>query len=96
MKRTLRKTCALIISMVMLLAIGGTVMADADMDGEGGVIGEFTTPDVATTQDKTVKIYKEITAYNPETCEVNAPAITFTYTITHDTTLAGADIWDAS
>ena len=96
MKRTLRKTCALIISMVMLLAIGGTVMADEDMDGEGGVIGEFTTPDVATTQDKTVKIYKEITAYNPETCEVNAPAITFTYTITHDTTLAGADIWDAS
>ena len=96
MKRTLRKTCELIISMVMLLAIGGTVMADADMDGEGGVIGEFTTPDVATTQDKTVKIYKEITAYNPETCEVNAPTITFTYTITHDTTLAGADIWDAS
>lgn len=96
MKRTLRKTCALIISMVMLLAIGGTVMADADMDGQDGVIGEFTNPDVATTQDKTVKIYKEITAYNPETCEVNAPAITFTYTITHDTTLAGADIWDAS
>ncbi|MCR5057113.1 MAG: hypothetical protein K6A81_00650 [Clostridiales bacterium] len=96
MKRTLRKTCALIISMVMLLAIGGTVMADADMSGQDGVIGEFTTPDVATTQDKTVKIYKEITAYNPETCEVNAPAITFTYTITHDTTLAGADIWDAS
>lgn len=82
--------------MVMLLAIGGTVMADADMSGKDGVIGEFTTPDVATTQDKTVKIYKEITAYNPETCEVNAPAITFTYTITHNTTLAGADIWDAS
>ncbi|MBQ5968301.1 MAG: hypothetical protein IJL60_11075 [Clostridiales bacterium] len=96
MKRTLRKTCALIISMVMLLAIGGTVMADADMDGQDGVIGDFTSPDVATTQDKSVKIYKEITAYNPETCEVNAPAITFTYTITHDTTLAGADIWDAS
>ena len=71
-------------------------MADADMDGQDGVIGDFTSPDVATTQDKSVKIYKEITAYNPETCEVNAPAITFTYTITHDTTLAGADIWDAS
>lgn len=96
MKKSLRKTGALIISMVMLLAIGGTVMADADMSGQDGVIGEFTSPDVATTQDKTVKIYKEITAYNPETCEVNAPAITFTYTITHDTTLAGADIWDAS
>ena len=45
MKKSLRKTGALIISMVMLLAIGGTVMADADMSGEGGVIGEFGTPD---------------------------------------------------
>ncbi|MBO4747710.1 MAG: hypothetical protein IKX04_04735 [Clostridiales bacterium] len=96
MKKSLRKTGALIISMVMLLAIGGTVMADADMSGEGGVIGEFGTPDVATTQDKTVKIYKEITAYNPEDCTVNAPAITYEYTITHSAALAGADIYDAS
>ena len=94
MKKSLRKTGALIISMVMLLAIGGTVMADADMSGQDGVIGEFTTPDVATTQDKTVKIYKEITAYNPEDCTVNAPAITFTYTITHNVNLKDKDIWD--
>ena len=96
MKRTLRKTCALIISMVMLLAIGGTVMADADMNGQDGVIGEFTTPDVATTQDKSVIIYKEITAYNPEDCTVNAPAITYEYTISHSSELADKDIWDNS
>ncbi len=96
MKRTLRKTGALIISMVMLLAIGGTVMADdADMSGEGGVIGEFTTADTATAQETTLKIYKEITAYNPETCTVNAPAITFSYTISHSSDLAGKGIWDA-
>ena len=94
MKDTRKKIGALIISMVMLFAIGGTVMADADMSGEGGVIGEFGTPDVATTQDKTVKIYKEITAYNPEDCTVNAPAITFTYTITHNDNLKDKDIWD--
>lgn len=96
MKRTLRKTCALIISMVMLLAIGGTVMAVEDMTDESGVIGEFENPDVATTMDTSVIIYKEITAYNPEDCTVNAPAITFTYTITSDTTLAGKTITDAS
>ena len=97
MKRTLRKTCALIISMVMLLAIGGTVMAAEDMTNESGVIGEFENPDVATTKDTSVIIYKEITAYNPETCTVNAPTITFNYTISSGTgdELAGKTVTDA-
>ncbi len=91
---TLKKFGALFVSGVMVLAMSATAFAAADMDGEGGVIGEFTTPDQATVQDTSVIIYKEITAYNPETCTVNAPTITYSYSIAAGS--AGKDIYDVS
>ena len=77
----MKKFGALLLALVLVLSLSAPAFADADMTGEAGVIGEFTTPDVAIAPGNTVKIYKEITAYNPETCEVNAPEITFAYTI---------------
>ena len=92
MKSTIKKIGALALALVIVLAMGTTAFA-ADMTGENGVIGEFTTADTATVQNDTVVIYKEITAYNPETCTVNAPTITFNYTI--GAGAAGMTITDA-
>ena len=92
MKSTIKKIGALALALVIVLAMGTTAFA-ADMTGENGVIGEFTTADTATVQNDTVVIYKEITAYNPETCTVNAPTITFNYAISAGA--AGMTITDA-
>lgn len=94
--KQIRKIGALVLAGAMMLAMSVTALAagEANMTGESGVIGEFTTPDVATVQNDAVIIYKEITAYNPETVTVNAPAVTFNYTITPGS--AGKGIYDAS
>ena len=94
MKRGLKKFGAFLLTAVMALAMNSTVFAAGDMTGEGGVIGEFANPDTATVQDTSVKLYKEITALNPETCVVNAPTITYTYTVTAGD--ADKEITDAS
>ena len=88
----MKKRLAAMILAVMMAAMVGAAFAGSDMTGEGGVIGEFATPDTPTAQDKAVKLYKEITAFNPESCTVNAPTITYTYTITPVS--AGKDIYD--
>ncbi|MBO4927630.1 MAG: hypothetical protein J5379_05200 [Clostridiales bacterium] len=93
MKTRMRKIGALVISFAMLFALGSTVMAadDGDLAGDG-VVGDFTTPDTPTVYNDVVFMYKEITAYNPETCTVNAPTITYNYTIGAGE--AGKDIYD--
>ncbi len=95
MKKTIKKLGVLIISAVMLLGLGGTIMADESMTGESGVIGEFTPPAGAEEKSSKVVIYKELTAYNPEDCTVNAPTITFNYTVSSSNALAGKNIYDA-
>lgn len=96
MKNTaLKKFGALFVSGVMVLAMSATAFAAEDMAGEGGVIGEFSTPDTPEANlDTSVTIYKEITAYNPEACTVNAPTITYSYSIAAGS--AGKDIYDVS
>lgn len=79
--KNMKKIGALVLALVMVLSLSATALADADMDSQGGVIGEFTNPDTPTNQDKAVKLYKEITAYNPDGSTVNAPTITYTYTV---------------
>ncbi len=92
----IKKIGALMLALVMVLSLGSVAFATnaADMSGQSGVIGEFTTPDTPDTQDDTVVIYKEITAYNPESCVVNAPTITYNYTIGAATVAAGTTITD--
>lgn len=89
----MKKFLAILLAVVMVLALTVTAMAE-DMTGEQGVIGEFTTPDNPTAQTDTVVIYKEITAYNPETVIVNAPTITYNYTIGAATVAAGTTVTD--
>ncbi len=80
----LKKLAALMMALVMVLAMGTgfATSSAADMTGEKGVLGEFTSADTPDAQGNSVKLYKEITAYNEETIEVSAPTITYEYTIT--------------
>ena len=90
-----KKIGALVLALVMVLAMSSTAFAtSADTTGEGGRIGEFTSLDTPTTQTDTLVIYKEITAYNPESVTVNAPTITYSYTIGAATVAAGTTITD--
>jgi len=93
MKRGFKKFGAFLLTAVMALAMNSTVFA-VGMDGENGVIGEFANPDAAVVQESNVVLYKEITAYNPETCTVNAPTITYNYTIGAATVAAGTKVTD--
>ena len=85
MKNTFKKLSALLLVLVMVLAMSANAFAaegsDPNMTGEDGVIGEFKQPDEAAEQGKNLVIYKEITAYNPESVTINAPTITYNYTI---------------
>ncbi len=90
MKKTLKKIGALVISTIMVMSLSAAVFADADLTGDG-VVGDFTN-DAVTVQDDTVLMKKEITAYNPETCTVNAPTITYNYAVSAGS--ADKDIYD--
>jgi len=92
----MKKLVSLILAIMMIAAVGAAFASapDADMSGEGGRIGEFTQPDQPTNQVNTIKIYKEITAYNPESVTVNAPTVTYNYTIGAATVASGTTVTD--
>ena len=77
----LKKIGAILLA-VMMMAMAAAAWADEDMTDTNGVIGAFTAADIPTVQDGAVLIYKEITAYNKDNSTVNAPALSYTYTIT--------------
>ena len=91
------KIIALVLVGVMMMTVVAAVAdapADGNMTEQSGVIGEFPSPDEPESYSDKVVIYKEITAYNPETCEVNAPTITFNYTIGKATVASGTTVTD--
>lgn len=81
--KNLKKLGALLLALVLVLSLGATAFA-ADIGTSG----------IKETTDKTIVIKKEITAFNPATSTVNAPSITYNYTITPGT--AGKIITDAT
>ena len=83
MKMT-KKIFAILLAVMMLAvcaAAWATESTTEDMSGNDGVIGAFDPADNKETQKTSVIIYKEITAYNPDTSTVNAPAVTYSYTV---------------
>ena len=79
-----KKISALLLALVMVMGLSVSAMAaGGDMNTQAGVIGEFQTADTPdSAYDPTVIIYQEITAYNQDSKDVNAPTIDYTYTIT--------------
>ena len=91
----MKKISALVLAVIMMMAVTAVgFAAGGNMTGQNGVVGEFQTPDSADTYDDTIVIYKEITAYNPGGSTVNAPAITFTYTIGAADVASGTTVTD--
>lgn len=81
MKRILRKVASIFIATAMVAAMGVSAFAadeNENINGNGTVIGN---KDPADPVKKTLIIEKELTVYNPETTEVYAPNVTYTYTI---------------
>ncbi len=88
------KIGALVLALVMVLAMSVTAFADGEATLTGGEVGGFTSPDSPTSQNKTIILKKELTAYNVDGVNVNAPTITYTYAITAGT--AGLNVTDAT
>jgi len=80
LKKTLRKISALTIALTMVMGVSTTLWADAELTG--GEVGGFQTPDTPEVQDKVLKIQKDIKVYNPDETTVNAPTLTYNYTLT--------------
>lgn len=89
--KMLRKISALVLAIMMIAVVGAVWADDGNMTGEDGVIGEFESADTPTTYTDIVYLYKEIKAYNESASVVNAPAITYCYTIASDTTVSTTD-----
>ena len=85
MKQTLKKIGALIVSVAVVMSLSSTLFAAGEAELTGGEVGGYTTPDTPVSQSKKVKIAKEITAYNVDEDIVNAPTITYSYSIAGDT-----------
>ena len=69
--KNIKKISALVLALVMVLALSATALA-ANVP-QSGVI--------ASTTDTSIVIKKEITAFNPSGSMVNAPSITYSYSI---------------
>lgn len=76
----MKKITALMLALVMVLVMGNAAFAESFTDSDG-VIGAFTQPDKPVAKANTVLLYKEITAYNKDALDVNAPAMEYSYSI---------------
>ncbi len=74
------KIGALLLAVIMIMAMSTTAFAATTLDANGEQ-GAFTNPDTPVSQSKTLVLSKEITAYNSDETTINAPTISYTYTI---------------
>ncbi len=90
----MKKFLALILAAMMLMAMTATAFADGEATLTGGEVGGFTNPDTPTSQNKAIKIAKELTVYNVDETTINAPTMSYTYAITAGA--AGINVTDAT
>ena len=78
----MKKTISILLTITLLLAACAATTAGAS-GLSNGVAGAYTEKDTPIEQEKTIKIKKEITAYNPDSSVkfVYGPAITYNYEI---------------
>ena len=94
--KKLKKIGSILMAAVMTMALSATAFAannDGDIGGDG-IAGNWSSQDTPIVQSAgTVKLYKELTFYNPESVSVNAPSITYTYTVSSGS--EGREIFDS-
>lgn len=87
----MKKRISALVLVIMMIAVVGAAFADGEATlGANGIVGD----DSGTALNKTVIIYKELTGYNPNGSTVNAPNITWNYSIGAGTGTADVTITD--
>ena len=87
MKRGFKRIGAVLLTVAMALSMNLTVFAaDFEENGEEGVAGNWDDPDTERVQERSINLKKEIKVYNPNSSDVFAPIVTYTYTVTPVTT----------
>ncbi len=77
----MKKLVSLILAIMMIAMVGAAFATNIYGNTETGVAGMWTDDDTPITQDKTINIRKEITAFNPNETLIYGPEIKYTYTI---------------
>ena len=94
MKNTMKKALALALAVLMMASLSVAAFAEGEAELTGGEVGGFTSPDTPTVQNKTLILKKELTAYNLDATQIQAPTISYTYAITAGD--AGVNVTDAT
>ena len=100
--KTLKKIFATLLALTLVMAMGMTALAADDTTSEtttldsNGEQGAFTEKDKPVSQDKTLVLEKELKVYNPDQDKVNAPTITYNYSIAPATVADGTTVKDAA
>ena len=95
MKKSLKKLAVLVLAVLLMTAMTTAAFADTTI-GENGEQGAFTSPDTPVSQSKILVLEKELKAYNLDETTINAPTISYTYTIAAATVPTDATVTDAS
>ena len=94
MKKSLKKLAVLVLAVLLMTAMTTAAFADTTI-GENGEQGAFTSPDTPVSQSKILVLEKELKAYNLDAPTINAPTISYTYTIAAATVPTDATVTDA-
>ena len=94
MKNTMKKALALALAVLMMASLSVAAFAEGEAELTGGEVGGFTSPDKPKVQNKTLILKKELTAYNLDATQIQAPTISYTYAITAGD--AGVNVTDAT
>ncbi len=83
--KNMKRLCALLMAVVMMMALSVTAFAangEFQENNEEGVAGNWESADTERLQGDTIKLKKEIVAFNATSTSVHAPVVTYTYTVT--------------
>ena len=94
MKNTMKKALALALAVLMMASLSVATFAEGEAGLTGGEVGGYTSPDSPKVQNKTLILKKELTAYNLDATQIQAPTISYTYAITAGD--AGVNVTDAT
>ena len=81
MKNTMKKALALALAVLMMASLSVAAFAEGEAELTGGEVGGYAQADSPTVQNKTLILKKELTAYNLDETQIQAPTISYTYTI---------------
>ena len=93
--KNLKKVFATLLALTLVMAMSMTALAETTL-GESGEQGAFGNPDEPTSQGKMLILEKELKVYNPDQAAVNAPTITYKYTIAPAIVADGTTVTDNS